>query len=232
MITLSPNSLRDPAKMAENWPRFGGPRPSWQLGWAVNWIGSAPVQISECGLDGCCCDGAMSCCWLWLSCAYLSFLVDGQLGCWPRKVSPSGLQWTGRRAELLGIKLGFPHSQCHAVISDVLCVRSYVHFVCVCVYMCLCICVRTCIYIYICACVYVYVCACNYLVMREVWANLSSAVADTWEFVTESLVFERVRELYIPVSHDQQSFSNCLSFHLRKNSLGFICCTRHKLNVV
>jgi len=50
---------------------------------------------------------------------------------------------TGRRAELLGVKLGFPRSRCHAVVSDVLCVHSYVHFVCVCVYMCMCVCVRT-----------------------------------------------------------------------------------------
>jgi len=36
---------------------------------------------------------------------------------------------TGRRAELLGVKLGFPRSRCGAIISDVLCVRAYVHFV-------------------------------------------------------------------------------------------------------
>ena len=49
----------------------------------------------------------------------------------------------GRRAELLGVKLGYPRSRCRAVVSDVLCVRSYVHFVCVCVYMYMCVCVRT-----------------------------------------------------------------------------------------
>ena len=52
--------------------------------------------------------------------------------------------WTHRRTdELLGVKLGFPRSCCRAIVSDVLCVRSYVHFVCVCVYMCMCGCVRT-----------------------------------------------------------------------------------------
>ena len=50
---------------------------------------------------------------------------------------------TGRRSELLGVKLVCPRSRCRAVVSDVLCVRSYVHFVCVCVYMCMCVCVRT-----------------------------------------------------------------------------------------
>ena len=33
---------------------------------------------------------------------------------------------TGRRAELLGVKLGLPRSRCCAIVSDVLCVRSYV----------------------------------------------------------------------------------------------------------
>jgi len=50
---------------------------------------------------------------------------------------------TGRRAVLLGVKLGCPRSLSRAVVSDVLCVRSCVHFVCVCVYMCMCVCVRT-----------------------------------------------------------------------------------------
>ena len=50
---------------------------------------------------------------------------------------------TGRRAELLGVKLSCLRSRCHASVSDVLCVRSYVHFVCVCVFMCMCVCVRT-----------------------------------------------------------------------------------------
>jgi len=59
---------------------------------------------------------------------------DGRLCCWPRRVPPSGLQRTGRRAELFGIKMGFPRSRCRSVVSDVLCVRSYSHFVCVCVY--------------------------------------------------------------------------------------------------
>jgi len=50
---------------------------------------------------------------------------------------------TGRRAELLGVKLGCPRSRYRAVVSDVLCVRSYVHFVCVCIHMCTCVCVQT-----------------------------------------------------------------------------------------
>jgi len=105
-----------------------------------------------------CRDGEMICCWLWLFCAYLSFLVDRQLDCWSRRVSPSGLQRTGRRAELLGVKLGFPRSRCRAVVSDMLCVRSYVHLLCVCVYTCMCVCVRTCKYIHMCMCVCTCIC--------------------------------------------------------------------------
>ena len=69
---------------------------------------------------------------------------------------------TGRRAELLGIKLGFPCSHCRAVVSDVLCVRSYVHFVCVCVYMyiyaCVYVFVHLCVYTHVYVYVYVYLC--------------------------------------------------------------------------
>ena len=50
---------------------------------------------------------------------------------------------TGTRTELLGVKMGCPRSSCCAIVSDVLCVRSCVHFVCVCVYMCMCVCVQT-----------------------------------------------------------------------------------------
>jgi len=84
--------------------------------------------------------------------------ADKRMWSWRRAV----VMRTGRRAELLGVKLGCPRSRCRAVVSDVLCVRSYVHFVCVCVYMCMCVCVRT-WYMYIYACVYVFVHLCVYI---------------------------------------------------------------------
>ena len=88
---------------------------------------------------------------------------------------------TGRRAELLGVKLGCPRSRCRAVVSDVLLVRSYVHFVCVCVYMCMCVCVRTCIYIHMCMCVctcicmhlYTCVCVCVCIFVYRLWVLVS-----------------------------------------------------------
>jgi len=81
---------------------------------------------------------------------------------------------TERRAELLGVKLGFPRSRCRAVVSDVLCVRSYVYFVCVCVYMCICVCVyvcghdictymHVCMYLYIYAFIHVCMCMCMHV---------------------------------------------------------------------
>jgi len=74
---------------------------------------------------------------------------------------PSGLQRTGRRAELLGVKSGFLHSRCRAVVSDVLaCVHIYILYVCV--YICVCVYVCGHVYVYICACVYVYVYVCVY----------------------------------------------------------------------
>ena len=100
------------AKMAEKWPRLGGPWPSWELAWTMNWVDRLRTS------------------------------ADKRMWSGRRAV----VMRTGRRAEFLGVKLGCPRSRCRAVVSDVLCVRLYVHFVCVCVYMFMCVCVRTCIY--------------------------------------------------------------------------------------
>jgi len=61
------------------------------------------------------------------------------------------------------------------------CVRSYVHFVCVCVNMCMCVCVRTCMYVYICMCVcictsmrlYTCVCVCVCIFVYRLWVSVS-----------------------------------------------------------
>ena len=78
---------------------------------------------------------------------------------------------TGRRAELLGVKLGCPRSRCHAVVSDVFCVHSYVHlypcvYICVCVYVCghdICIYMHVCMYLYIYAFIHVCMCMCMHI---------------------------------------------------------------------
>ena len=133
---------KNPAKMAEKWPRFGGPQPSWQLGWAVNWVdrlhtsadkwmwsGRRAVVMVRWAAVGCGCS-ALICCSSWT-------------GHWA-----AGHEWypppdcTDReKGRVLGVKLGFLRSRCGAVVSDVLCVRSYVHlyvcvYICVCVYVC------------------------------------------------------------------------------------------------
>jgi len=139
--------LQNPAKMAEKWPRFGGPRPSWELAWTMNWVDRLRTS------------------------------ADKQMWSGRRAV----MMRTGKRAELIGVKLGFPRSRCRTVVSDVLCVRSYVHFVCVCVYMCMCVCVRTCIYVYICMCVcmcismrlYTCVCVCVCMFVHQLCVLVS-----------------------------------------------------------
>ena len=92
---------------------------------------------------------------------------------------------SGRRAELLGVKLGFPRSRCHAVVSDVLCVRSHLHVVCmcvicVCVYVCghdICIhlhvCMYLCIYAFIHVYIYIYICVCVSIFVHRLWVLVS-----------------------------------------------------------
>jgi len=133
------NPLRkNPAKMAGKWPRFGGPWPSWELAWTMNWVDRLRTSADKRMWSG----------------------------------RHAVVMQTGRRAELLGVKLGCPRSRCRTVVSDVLCVRSYVHFVCVCVYMCMCVCVRTwymyiylhvCMYLYIYAFIHVCMCICMHI---------------------------------------------------------------------
>jgi len=65
---------------------FWGPTAKLAAWVGHGWIGSALVQISRCGLDSVLswwCDDLLLVV-LWLFCTYLSFLVDGQLGYWPR----------------------------------------------------------------------------------------------------------------------------------------------------
>jgi len=150
--------------MAEKWPRFGGPRPSWELAWTMNWVdwlrtradkrmwsGRRAVVMVWWAAVGCGCSALIR------RSSWTGDWGAGHEGYPPPDCSGA----TGRRAELLSVKLGFPRSRCGAVVSDVLCVRSYVHFVCVCVYMCMCVCVRT-WYMYVYACVYAFVHLCVY----------------------------------------------------------------------
>jgi len=149
----------------------------------TGWIGSTPVQISGCGLDGALswwCD-ELQCCWLWLFCAYLSFLVDGQLGCWPRRVIPLRIASDREKGRASWRQVGLPVQSLLRRRFRRACVRAYVHFVCVCVYMCMCVCVQTCIYICMCTCVcicicmrlYTCVCACVCIFVHRLWVSVS-----------------------------------------------------------
>ena len=119
----------------------------WILFWSIDSVaatcaghelgGSAPHQcrwavvvwVARCR------DGVMSCCRLWLFCAYPSFLVE--------RISLNGGGTTTSRGEVRSfrdVKSGFSRSRCSAVVPGVLaCVHMYILYVCV--YMCVCMCV-------------------------------------------------------------------------------------------
>ena len=125
-----------------------------------------------------CRDGAMSCCWLCLFCAYPSFLVDERLGCWPRRVSPSGLQQTGRASWR---QVGLPAQSLPRRRFR----RALRVFICT-------FCMRVCIYVYVCMCanmIYVYICmcVCIYTAMRLytcVWVGVCIFVYRLWVLVS------------------------------------------------
>ena len=83
---------------------------------------------------------------------------------------------TGRRAELLGVKLGCPRSRCRAVAAALsfqmcfACVDMYILYacvyICVCVYVCghdMCINMHVCMYLYIYAFIHVCMCMCMHI---------------------------------------------------------------------
>jgi len=152
--------------MAEKWPRFGGPQPSQQLWWAINWVdrlrtsadkrmrsGQRAVVMVRWAAVGCGCSALTR---------HSSWM--GQLSCSLRRVTPLWIAVLVRRrsAELLGVKSGFSRSRCCVVVPSVLaCVHMYILYVCV--YMCVCVYVCGHVYMYMYACVHVYVYACIYI---------------------------------------------------------------------
>ena len=140
-----------PAKMAEKWPRFGGPRPSWELAWTMNWVdwlrtkrmwsGRRAVVMVRWAAVGCGCS-ALICCSSW----------TGDWAAGHEGYPPPDCSGQGEGQSFLAWSWGFPRSHCRAVVSDVLCVR----FICT-------FCMRVCIYVYVCMCadmIYVYICMC------------------------------------------------------------------------
>jgi len=86
------------------------------------------------------------------------FLVDGRLGCWPRRVIPLRIAGDREKGGASWRQVGLPAQSLPRRRSRRACERAYIHFVCVCVYMCMCVCVRTCIYVYMCMCVCICIC--------------------------------------------------------------------------
>ena len=131
----------------------------------------------------------MSCCWLWLFCTCPSFLVDRRLGCWPRRVFPSG-GGTGRRAELAADRekgraswrqAGLPaqslrRHRFRRALRALIC--TFCMRVCIYVYVCMC---ADMIYVYICMCVYICtsmrlytcVCVCVCIFVHRLWVLVS-----------------------------------------------------------
>jgi len=120
-----------------------------------------------------CRDGVMSCGWLRLFYAYLSFLENEQLGCWPRKVTPFRIAADREKGGAAWLQVGLVAQLLPRRRSRRACVCAYVHVVCVCVCTGMYVYVQTCTYVYICMCVCVcirmhvytcvYVCVCIFV---------------------------------------------------------------------
>jgi len=123
----------------------------------------------------------MSCCWLWLFCAYPSFLVDGQLGCWPRRVIPLRIAADREKGRASWRQVGLPAQSLPRRRFRRACVRAYIQFVCVCIYVYVCMCADMYIYIYMCMCVctcicmrlYTCVCVCVCIFVHRLWVSVS-----------------------------------------------------------
>ena len=163
--------------MAEKMTSFRGAtaaRPSWELAW-TGWIGSAPVQISECGLEGALswwCDELQ----LVVVVLYLSAVSRGQaIGVLVTKVSHSGLRqgegqsflassWASR-AVAAAPSFQTCFASVHMYIFTHVCIYVYV-CICVCVYVCrhdICIYMHVCMYLYIYAFIHMCMCMCMHI---------------------------------------------------------------------
>jgi len=103
-----------------------------------------------------CRDGVMSCCWLWLFYAYLSFLVDKQLGCWPQRVIPFRIAADMEKGGASWRQIGLPSQSLPRRRFRRACLRAYIQFVCVSVYVYVCMCADMYIYTYVHVCMYMY----------------------------------------------------------------------------
>jgi len=120
-----------------------------------------------------CCDDVMRCGWLRLFYAYLLFLKNEQLGCWPLKVTTFWIAADREKGGASWLQVGLLAQSLPRRRSRRACVCAYVHVVRVCVHICMYVYVQTCIHVYMCMCIYicirvhvytcVYVCVCIFV---------------------------------------------------------------------
>ena len=159
-------------------------RPSWELAW-TGWIGSAPVQISECGLDGA---PSWWCDELLLVVVVLRLSVVPRwrgVPRWWRVSSPITGNWAadyegypppncsgqGEGQSILALSWAF-RTEAAAPSFQICfeCVDMYILYacvyICVCVYVCghnICIYMHVCMYLYIYAFIHVCMCMCMHI---------------------------------------------------------------------
>jgi len=152
--------------MAENDLVSGGHGRAAKLGACVNWVDWLRTSADKRMWSGRRAVGTT------VGCGCSALIRRSSLraiGLLTTRVSPSGFQQTGRRTEHLGVKLVFPRSRCRAIISDMLCMRSYVYtcvYICVCVYVWrhdICIYMHVCMYLYIYAFIHMCMCMCIHI---------------------------------------------------------------------
>ena len=169
--------------MAEKWPRFGGPQPTWQLGWAVSlmdglrastykrmWSGRRAVVLVWLAAVGCVCSALIR------RSSWTGNWAAGHEKWVPLRIAADrekgGASW--RQVRLRAQSL--PHRRFRRASM-----RAYVHVVRVCVYICMYVCVLTCTYVYICMCICicirmhvytcVYVCVCIFV--HGLWVSVA-----------------------------------------------------------
>jgi len=165
--------------MAEKWPRFGRPRPSSQLGWAVNWVDRLRTSADKRMWSGR--RAVVMVRWVAVGrgCSALirrsSWTGDWAAGhegypppdCSGQKEGQSFLvsSWASR-----AVAAAPSFQTCFA------CVHMYILYACV--YICVCVYVCGHVFIYICACVYVYLYVCVY---THVYVYVYAYLCIDWE---------------------------------------------------
>jgi len=149
------------AKMEGKWPRFGGPRPSWQLGWAVNWVDwlcpsadkrmwsgrHAVVMVRWAAVGRDC--SALICRSSW----------TGNWAAGHEGYPPPDCSGQGEGRSFLASNWA-SHAVAAAPSFQTCFACAHMYILYSCVYICVCVYVCGHVYIYTCACVYVYVYVC------------------------------------------------------------------------